>query len=80
MIARIRKWGHGLALRIPRKLAREAGLREGSVVEVEVQRREVTIEHADEPPLTLENLLEGVTEANLHREVNTGQALGQEMW
>jgi antitoxin component of MazEF toxin-antitoxin module len=31
-------------------------------------------------PLSLEELLDGVTEANLHAEVDTGPAQGSEAW
>ncbi len=31
-------------------------------------------------PLTLRALLKGVTHANLHREVDTGPAVGREAW
>ena len=78
MITRIRKWGNSLALHIPKALARETGLQGGALVEVSVRRRKVTLVPAEEPPLSLEQLLEGVTEENLHLEVSTGPALGQE--
>jgi hypothetical protein len=32
------------------------------------------------PALTLESLLTGVTEQNLHAEVDTGPAVGREAW
>jgi antitoxin component of MazEF toxin-antitoxin module len=33
-----------------------------------------------QPALSLEQLLAGVTEDNLHREVDTGPAVGHEVW
>jgi antitoxin MazE len=80
MVTRIQKWGNSLALRIPRAFAREIGLEQGACVEVSLRRGKVVLEPVEEPPLTLEELLEGVTEANLHREVDTGPAVGKEAW
>jgi len=80
MITRIQKWGNSLALRIPRAFAREVGLERGTSVELSLRQGKVVIEPVEEPPLTLEQLLEGVTKENLHREVDTGPAVGEEAW
>ena len=80
MITRIRRWGTSLALRIPKALAREAGLQEGALVEVSARRRKVILAPTEGPPLTLDQLLEGVTEENRHHEVSTGLPSGQEAW
>ena len=80
MVTRIQKWGNSLALRIPSAFAHEIGLEQGASVEVSLRRGKVIIEPAEGPALTLEELLEGVTEANLHREVDTGPAVGKEAW
>ena len=80
MVTRIQKWGNSLALRIPSAFAPEIGLEQGASVEVSLRRGKVIIEPAEGPALTLEELLEGVTEANLHREVDTGPAVGKEAW
>ncbi len=80
MLTRIQKWGNSLALRIPRAFAREAALEQGTPVEVSARQGKVIVERAAEPPLTLEELLQGVTEGNLHHEVDTGPAVGKEAW
>ncbi|HUT34209.1 MAG TPA: AbrB/MazE/SpoVT family DNA-binding domain-containing protein [Planctomycetota bacterium] len=80
MITRVQKWGNSLALRIPQAFAREMGLERGTSVEVSLRQGKVIVEPVEEPPLTLGQLLEGVTEGNLHREVDTGPAVGEEAW
>ncbi len=35
---------------------------------------------ADDTQLTLDQLLAGVSEQNLHHEINTGNAMGNEVW
>jgi len=80
MVARIQKWGNSLALRIPGALARESGLERGAAVELSLRRGRITLKPVEAPPLTLEELLAGVTEANIHGEVDTGPAVGKEVW
>jgi len=80
MLTRIQKWGNSLALRIPSAFARQVGLEQGASVEVSLRQGKVIIEPVEEPPLTLEQLLEGVTDENLHDEVDTGPAVGKEVW
>lgn len=40
-VARLARWGHSVAVRVPREALKEAGLAEGSVVDVEITRRHV---------------------------------------
>ncbi|MDR3579912.1 MAG: AbrB/MazE/SpoVT family DNA-binding domain-containing protein [Oryzomonas sp.] len=80
MEARVQKWGHSLALRIPSAFAKHARMQPGSRVDVsEVKGKLViTILEADEP--TLEMLLAEVTPDNIHHEIATGVAVGDEAW
>jgi len=77
MTTRIQKWGNSLALRIPSALAREIGLEQGASVEVSLRKGKIVLEPVEEPHLTLEQLLEGVTEQNLRHEVNTGPSVSR---
>ena len=78
--ARIQKWGNSLALRIPRSFAVEAHLEQDSLVELALVDGKLIVVPVAEPALTLDQLLAGVTEQNLHGEVDTGQATGNEIW
>ena len=79
MLARVRKWGNSLAVRIPKAFADEAGLEQDSEVKVSLVDGRIVIEPSD-AILTLDQLLAQVTEANLHREVDTGPAISHESW
>jgi antitoxin MazE len=79
MKTRVQKWGNSLALRIPKSVAAEAGLREDSPVTLSVVEGKLVIRPTPEP-LTLEELLRGVTKQNLHGEWDTGPAAGREAW
>lgn len=82
METRVQKWGNSLALRIPKPLATEVGLQHNSVVKLWVDDGKLVIVPVVKPKLalSLDELLAQVTEENLHREVDTGSAVGNEMW
>ena len=80
MKTRVQKWGNSLALRIPKSFALEAGLGEDDAVELSVSEGRLVIRPIVPKPLTLGDLLRGVTEQNLHGEWDTGPAVGKELW
>ena len=80
MRTRVRKWGNSLALRIPKSFAIEVGLDFDTPVDMSLVDGKLIVVPAIESALTLEHLLAQVTEDNLHREVDTGPAMGNEVW
>lgn len=80
MKIRITKWGNSLALRIPRPLALESEVEEGTVVEISVVEGRIVIQRASETEPSLDELLERVTDENLHAETDTGPPRGREAW
>ncbi len=80
METRVKKWGNSLALRIPKPLAVEIGLEDDSPVNLSLMDGKLVITPIVRSELGLETLLAQVTEGNLHREVDTGPAVGGEVW
>ncbi|RMF34669.1 MAG: AbrB/MazE/SpoVT family DNA-binding domain-containing protein [Chloroflexi bacterium] len=80
MEARVKMWGESLVLQIPRLLAEEAGLKEGSRVELILEGGRLVIMPVVVPEYRLEELLAGVTQENIHEEVDMGPAMGEEVW
>ncbi len=80
MRTRVQKWGNSLALRIPKPLADQAHITQGSLVEIKVVDDVLRIELVAPEAYTLDSLLEGVTEENIHEEIDTGEAQGKEVW
>ena len=74
----IQKWGNSLGLRIPSVVAKDLSLENGSEVELLKESDRIVIRPSKE--YRLEDLLEGITDANLHREVDSGSAQGNESW
>ena len=80
METRIKKWGNSLALRIPKALAKEAGLCYELPVELSLVEGKLVIAPIEQTEPDLETLLAKVTEDNLHAEVDLGPAAGKEVW
>jgi antitoxin MazE len=78
MRTRVQKWGNSLAVRIPKAFADQARLREDAPIDVSLLDGKVLIEPIHDS--ALEELLTGVTEQNLHGEIDTGEAVGNEAW
>ena len=74
----VRKWGNSLALRIPRELAKDLGLDEGSPVEMRSDGRRITIVRAVERH-TLADLVSRINDSNRHTEITTSP-VGKEIW
>ena len=80
MKTRVQKWGNSLALRIPKSFADEVGLQKETDVEVSLADGKIVVTPVTESKLTLEQLLSKVTKKNLHHEVDTDSAVGNETW
>ena len=80
MRTRIQKWGNSLALRIPKSFATEVGLQRETTVEISLAEGKLIITPVAKPKPTLKQLLAKVTRENLHHEVDTGPATGNETW
>ena len=80
MKTRVQKWGNSLALRIPKSFAEEAGLQADGAVELSVSEGRLVVQPITPPPLTLDELLRGITDENLPGEWDIGLAVGKEVW
>lgn len=80
MLTKIQKWGNSLALRIPKAFALDAQLENDSFVEISLVEGQIIITPVAAPSWTLEELLAGINKNNLHNEVETGFAMGNEVW
>ena len=79
MRSRISKWGNSLAMRLPRALAEEAGLSDGSDVEITLQDGRIVIAPVG-PEYQLDELVEGITSENRPTETDWGRPVGDEVW
>ncbi len=72
------KWGNSLAIRVPKRVAKEAGLREKDSVDIEVREGTRIVRPHLCRVYRLEDLLKRITPRNLHRELDFGGPVGRE--
>ena len=80
METKIQKWGNSLGLRIPKSFAKEAGVDEGSAVDLFLEGDRLVIRPMRNDKFRLTDLLSRIREDNLHEEISTGDAVGREAW
>jgi antitoxin MazE len=80
MLTKVQKWGNSLALRIPKAFAVDAQLENDSLVEISLVEGKIVVTPVSAPSWTLDELLAGITKDNLHTEVDTRFAVGNEVW
>ena len=73
----ISKWGSSLAVRIPKPIAEQWGVREGSAIEIISRGEQLVLR---KKTYNLADMLAQVTADNLHPELDTGPAQGNEEW
>ena len=76
----VQKWGNSLALRVPKAVAVDAGLKQGSAVELSVRDGKLVVTPQRRVKYSLAELLRGVRPSRLHRESDFGAAVGRESW
>ena len=74
----VKKWGNSLAIRIPKDIAQSLSIENDSIVEINIQKGTLVI--VPKKQTDLEYLVSRITEENLHREVDTGESVGNEEW
>ena len=79
MRTKAQKWGNSLAVRIPKAIADQAGVREDDEVDIEVAARVIRMKARRRQPVLAE-LLGKITPSNLHGEADFGRAEGREAW
>ena len=80
MQTKIKKWGNSLALRIPKSFALNANLRQDELVDISIDKEKIIITPIGKKEYSLDELLECVSEDNLHGEFDTGVPVGKEIW
>jgi antitoxin MazE len=80
MTAFVAKWGNSLAIRIPKAIAEQAHITEGTGIDFSVEGNSIVIRPQKRKKYTLDELLEGMTPDKFHPEFETGNAVGNEDW
>lgn len=85
MSTKVQKWGNSLALRLPKEIATDLNIKEGSEIMIETKAKIIIIKplkkikRKTNTP-TLEELVSKITKDNRHPLVNWGSPVGKEVW
>ena len=74
---RIATWGSGLAIRIPKPIAEQWGVQDGSAIEIVPEGDTLLLRKQS---YDLDGLLARITPENVHGEQDTGAPQGNEVW
>jgi antitoxin MazE len=76
----VRKWGNSLGVRIPKALADQAGISNGSALELVADGHRLVATPIEDAP-TLDDMVAGITPQNRHGEVDAPRSqVGREAW
>jgi len=78
MRAQMLKWGNSLAVRIPKHVAKEAKLREGDSLELEIAADGSLQLHRVARVPSLSQLVSQITPENRYEEISTAYEVGRE--
>jgi antitoxin MazE len=80
MVAIVAKWGNSLAIRIPQNLAKEIHLAEGAEIDLGIVDGNLVVKPRTQKRYSLDELVNAITPENLHGEIDSGAAVGNEFW
>jgi antitoxin MazE len=73
-------WGNSLALRIPRFIANQMKLNNGSDVDISLEEEKIIIKPVKDKEELLEEMLSNIKNNNIHKEEDFGEPVGGEIW
>ena len=74
------RWGHSLAVRIPKPVAETARLREGDPLNLTVAKDGSVVIRSARRKYNLDELVSAITAKNRHPETDWGRPAGKEKW
>jgi antitoxin MazE len=79
MHVRVQKWGNSLAVRIPKTLAEDADVKDGTMLKLAVSEGKIVATPIGKKKLSLRQLLAKVTPKNLHAQIDFDPPVGREI-
>jgi len=74
----VKKWGNSPAVRLPVAIMEAASLKVDDMVDIAVEEGRIVIVPVRAKEYSLNELLSGVTDENLHGEIDFGAVVGKE--
>jgi len=79
MIAKTAQWGNSIGVRLPKDLAKKAGIGVDSTVEIEEADDGILIKSVGKKDYSLRELVSRITPQNRHGEIDFGRPAGKEL-
>ncbi len=80
MKTRAQKWGNSLAIRVPKAVATQVGLKVQDDLDIEVQDGNVVLKPHVRRVYRLDDLVKRISKQNRHGEIDSGDPVGREIW
>jgi antitoxin MazE len=80
MKTKAQKWGNSLAVRIPKTVATQVGIKAQDDLEIEVQDGNVVLKPHLRRVYRLDDLIKRINKKNMHHEIDPGAPVGREIW
>jgi len=80
MIAKTAQWGNSIGVRLPKDLAKKAGIGVDSTVEIEEADDGILIKSVGKKDYSLRELVSRITPQNRHGEIDFGRPAGKELF
>ena len=77
---KVKKWGNSLGLRIPQVIANQINIQDGSRINLVLKNNKIELTLAVSDKYRLNDLIELISETNLHKEISSGLPQGKEIW
>ena len=75
----IKKWGNSFAIRIPKVIMDDAHLKTDSEIDITITNGKILMSPTLPQEITLVSLIAQISNENVHHEVDTGPAIGNEV-
>lgn len=79
MRSQITKWGNSMAVRIPKEVLEQSGIKAQQAVEIKAQEGAIVIEPALSREEQLQQLVDQITPENRHELIDWGEDVGGEI-
>ena len=80
MRSKVQLWGNSLALRIPKYIANQIKIINGSDVDVSLEEEKIIIKPIKDNQELLDDLLSKMNHDNIHKESDFGEPVWGEIW
>ena len=77
MKTKVQAWGNSLGVRIPSLYVKKLKLQSGEIVTFELETDQIVLKKNKH---SLRNLIDNISEKNLHKETSINSVMGNEIW